>query len=58
MTEFDQAGLDVRKDMLSFNKDAVTFMVEKGVSVNTVEDTTPFKQKLSSVGFYKEWKEG
>ncbi|MFO1023745.1 MAG: TRAP transporter substrate-binding protein [Acetobacteraceae bacterium] len=57
MAEFDQAGVDVRKEMLTFNKDAVAFVAEKGVQVNTVEDTSSFKQKLKDVGFYSEWKE-
>lgn len=57
MAEFDQAGMDVRKEMLTFNKDAIAFVSEKGVQVNEVADTSSFKQKLKDVGFYAEWKE-
>jgi TRAP-type transport system periplasmic protein len=57
MESFDQAGLDARKDLLALNEDAKTFMVEKGMTMNKVSDTTPFRQKLKDVGFYVEWKE-
>jgi len=57
MAEFDQAGMDVRKDMATFNTDAITFMAEKGVLVNKVEDISSYKKKLQTAGFYTEWKE-
>jgi tripartite ATP-independent transporter DctP family solute receptor len=57
MAEFDQASMDVRKDMSTFNDDAVTFMQGKGVTVNPVEDRESFKKKLKTAGFYAEWKE-
>jgi TRAP-type transport system periplasmic protein len=57
MAEFDRAGTDERNDMVNFNKDAVGFMTEKGVTVNTVDDTSSFRKKLKDVGFYAEWKE-
>jgi TRAP-type transport system periplasmic protein len=57
MAEFDQAGVDVRKDQVTFNTDAVTFLAGKGMSVNKVEDTSSFRRKLKDVGFYAEWRE-
>jgi TRAP-type transport system periplasmic protein len=57
MAEFDQAGIDERKDQQTFNTDAVTFLAEKGMVVNKVEDTSSFRQKLKEVGFYTEWRE-
>ncbi len=57
MAEFDQAGVDVRKDLYALNEDAKKFMAEKGMIFNTVTDTSTFKKKLQTVGFYKEWKE-
>ncbi len=57
MDSFDQAGLDDRKDLAALNEDAKTFMVEKGMILNTPPDLAPFRQKLKDVGFYKEWKE-
>jgi len=57
MAEFDQAGVDERKDLLALNEDAKKFMAEKGMIFNTVEDTTPFRNKLKEVGFYTEWKQ-
>ena len=57
MESFDQAGMDVRKDLLALNQDAQKFMAEKGMIFNTVADTSSFKKKLQDVGFYKEWKE-
>ncbi len=57
MAEFDQAGMDVRRDLLALNEDAKKFMAEKGMIFNTVADTSSFKKKLQDVGFYKEWKE-
>ncbi len=57
MAEFDQAGLDVRKDLLALNTDALKFMTEKGMILNNVADTSSFRKKLQTVGFYKEWKE-
>src|ERR1700712_3753920 len=57
MESFDQAGIDERKDLLALNQDAQAFMVEKGVRLNTVADTSSFRKKLKDVGFYTEWKE-
>jgi TRAP-type transport system periplasmic protein len=57
MAEFDQAGVDERKDQVAFNTDSVAFLAEKGMVVNTVEDTSSFRQKLKDVGFYTEWRE-
>jgi len=57
MAEFDRAGTDVRAAMIDFNKDAVTFIAEKGVAINKVTDMSSFKQKLKDVGFYAEWRE-
>ena len=50
-------GLPVRKDLLALNTDALAFMKDKGMIVNTVADTSSFRKKLKDVGFYKEWKE-
>jgi len=57
MAEYDQAGLDARKDLLALNEDAKKFMVEKGMVMNTVSDMAPFRNKLREVGFYAEWKQ-
>jgi tripartite ATP-independent transporter DctP family solute receptor len=57
MESFDQAGTDERKDLLALNQDAQTFMVEKGMQLNKVADTSSFRKKLKDVGFYAEWKE-
>jgi len=57
MAEFDQAGVDERKDMATFNTDAITFMSDKGMLVNNVSDLSTFRKKLQTSGFYKEWQE-
>jgi tripartite ATP-independent transporter DctP family solute receptor len=57
MESFDQAGIDDRKDLAALNQDAQTFMVEKGMQLNKVADTSSFRKKLKDVGFYTEWKE-
>jgi tripartite ATP-independent transporter DctP family solute receptor len=57
MAEFDQAGLDERKDLLALNTGALGFMVDKGMVLNTVTDVSSFRKKLQQVGFYKEWSE-
>ncbi len=54
---FDQAGMDVRKDLAVANDEAMKFMVEKGMVLNTITDFTPFRAKLKEVGFYAEWKQ-
>jgi TRAP-type transport system periplasmic protein len=57
MESFDQGNLDERKDLRALNEDAKTFMVEKGMILNTPPDLAPFRAKLKEVGFYAEWKE-
>jgi TRAP-type transport system periplasmic protein len=57
MQNFDQAGVDERKDLAALNQDAQKFMVEKGMLLNTVADTSSFRKKLKDVGFYAEWKD-
>ena len=57
MAEYDQAGLDARKDLLALNEEAKKFMVEKGMIMNKVADVAPFRAKLKEVGFYAEWKQ-
>ena len=56
MESFDQAGVDTRKDMLLLNNNSTKLMAEKGVIINAIADTTPFRKKLTDVGFYAEWK--
>lgn len=57
MDSYDQAGMDARGDLLALNEEAKKFMVEKGMIMNTVADTAPFRAKLKDVGFYAEWKQ-
>jgi TRAP-type C4-dicarboxylate transport system substrate-binding protein len=57
MAEFDQAGVDERNDMATFNTESITFMADKGMKVNKVTDLSSFRKKLQEVGFYKEWQE-
>jgi TRAP-type C4-dicarboxylate transport system substrate-binding protein len=57
MESFDQAGMDVRKDLAVANDEATKFLVEKGMVLNTVTDLAPFRAKLKEVGFYAEWKQ-
>jgi tripartite ATP-independent transporter DctP family solute receptor len=57
MDSFDQAGMDARRDLAELNESAKTFMADKGVTVNTVADMTPFRAKLKEVGFYADWKD-
>jgi TRAP-type transport system periplasmic protein len=57
MQNFDQAGVDERKDLAALNQDAQKFLVEKGMLLNTVADTSSFRKKLKDVGFYAEWKD-
>ncbi|MBS0643180.1 MAG: TRAP transporter substrate-binding protein [Acetobacteraceae bacterium] len=57
MAEFDQAGLDVRKDMSTLIPEALAFLTEKGMVMNKVEDRSAFKKKLQDVGFYAEWRD-
>ena len=57
MESYDQAGMDARGDLLALNEEAKKFMVEKGMIMNTVADTAPFRAKLKDVGFYAEWKQ-
>ncbi|MFO1023746.1 MAG: TRAP transporter substrate-binding protein [Acetobacteraceae bacterium] len=57
MAEFDQAGVDERNDLVTLNKDAISFFASRGIAVNEVADMAPFRQKLRDVGFYAEWRE-
>jgi TRAP-type transport system periplasmic protein len=57
MESFDQAGIDERPDLAALNQDAQKFMVEKGMLLNTVADTSSFRKKLKDVGFYAEWRD-
>ncbi len=57
MAEFDQAGVDERNDQQTFNAEAIPFLASKGMTVNKVEDTSSFRNKLKEVGFYTQWRE-
>ena len=57
MDSFNQAGVDVRNDMVGLLEQTKAFLAEKGMIVSTPPDLAPFRQKLKDAGLYKEWKE-
>ena len=57
MDSFNQAGVDVRNDMVGLLEQTKGFLAEKGMIVSTPPDLAPFRQKLKDAGLYKEWKE-
>ena len=51
----NQGAVDERADLAKLNADNRGSLQSKGLAFNDV-DTTPFRDKLRSAGFYKEWR--
>jgi TRAP-type C4-dicarboxylate transport system substrate-binding protein len=52
----DQSALQQRADVATLELQLVTDFPKRGIEVFTV-DQAPFRKRLETVGFYKEWKE-
>ncbi|TDR89966.1 TRAP transporter substrate-binding protein [Enterovirga rhinocerotis] len=52
----NQAAMRQREDMYKLNTSLLSKLKERGMEISEV-DTKPFRAKLQSAGFYKEWKE-
>ncbi len=51
----EQAALAMRKDVAELNKGAADRLTAHGMTINTVSEIGPFRQKLTNAGFYTEW---
>ena len=53
--EMNQGAMDERADLAKLNADNRGNLKTKGLTFNDV-DTAPFREKLRTAGFYKEWR--